>query len=139
MKKKSFGYGEETTNYFPLPNEIYTLDLSAGEIAVYGYLLYCEDRKTYKCHPSYKTIGKAIKMSKNTVRKYIKSLEKKRLINTEPTKIICKDGRQNNGSLLYTINPIGEAVEYNFAFQLRRNEEIRRKESFKKKFEKFGS
>ena len=27
-------------NYFPLPNEIFTLGLSAGEIAVYAYLLY---------------------------------------------------------------------------------------------------
>ena len=25
-------------NYFPLPNEIFMLDLSAGEIAVYAYL-----------------------------------------------------------------------------------------------------
>ena len=51
-------------NYFPLPNEIYILGLTAGEIAVYGYLLYCENRKTYQCYPSYKTIGRAISMSK---------------------------------------------------------------------------
>lgn len=46
-------------NYFPLPNAIFSLNLSPGEIAVYSYLLYCEDRKTYQCYPSYKTIGRA--------------------------------------------------------------------------------
>jgi len=52
-------------NYFPLPNVIFSLGLSPGEIAVYSYLLYCEDRKTYQCHPSYKTIGRAVGMSTN--------------------------------------------------------------------------
>ena len=45
-------------NYFPLPNEIYQLGLSHGAIAVYGYLLRIEDRRTYQCHPSYATIGR---------------------------------------------------------------------------------
>ena len=58
-------------NYFPLPNEIYQLGLSQGAIAVYGYLLRIEDRRTYQCHPSYATIGKAVGMSRNTVRKYV--------------------------------------------------------------------
>lgn len=31
-------------NYFPVPNEIYHLGLSAGAIAVYGYLLHSENR-----------------------------------------------------------------------------------------------
>ena len=52
-------------NYFPLPNEIYQLGLSHGAIAVYGYLLRIEDRRTYQCHPSYATIGKAVGMSRN--------------------------------------------------------------------------
>ena len=58
-------------NYFPLPNEIYQLGLSHSAIAVYGYLLRIEDRRTYQCHPSYATIGKAVGMSRNTVRKYV--------------------------------------------------------------------
>ncbi len=61
-------------NYFPLPNEIYQLGLSHGAIAVYGYLLRIEDRRTYQCHPSYATIGKAVGMSNNTVRKYVQEL-----------------------------------------------------------------
>lgn len=99
-------------NYFPLPNEIFSLGLSSGEISVYSYLMYCEDRKTFRCYPSYRTIGQALKMSQNTVRKYVKSLEDKCLISTERTEIITKDGIKRNGTLLYTIRPIAEAIEY---------------------------
>ncbi len=33
-------------NFFPLPNEIFSLGLSFGALAVYSYLLYCEDRNS---------------------------------------------------------------------------------------------
>ena len=98
-------------NYFPLPNEIYQLGLSHGAIAVYGYLLRIEDRKTYQCHPSYATIGKAVGMSNNTVRKYVQELEERGLIVTEHTKIITKNGIKKNGSLLYTIIPLQKVME----------------------------
>lgn len=98
-------------NYFPLPNEIYQLGLSYGAIAVYGYLLRIEDRKTYQCHPSYATIGEAVNMSRNTVRKYVQELEERQLIRTEPTSIITADGRKRNGSLCYTILPIQFSIE----------------------------
>ncbi len=88
-------------NHFPLPNEVFCLGLTYGGLAVYSYLIYCENRKTFKCYPSYKTIGNAIGMSKNTVRKYIKSLEDKQLISTQSTIIIKKDGHKQNGNLLY--------------------------------------
>ena len=65
--------------YFPMPKAIFRLDLDAGEIAVLAFLMYCEDRQTYQCHPSYSTIGEAVGMSNNTVRKYVISLEKKGL------------------------------------------------------------
>ena len=110
-------------NYFPLPNEIYQLGLSHGAIAVYGYLLRIEDRRTYQCHPSYATIGKAVGMSNNTVRKYVTSLEEKGLIRTEPSTIITKDGRVRNGSLIYNIRPIQEALEQNYQRQFRQAEE----------------
>ena len=42
-------------NCFLLPNELFCLGLETGEIAVYSYLLRCEDRKTYQCWPSYQT------------------------------------------------------------------------------------
>jgi len=75
-----------------MPNEVFYLGLSYGAIAVYGYLMHienrktfqsyasysyllcCEDRHTHPCWSSYKTIGTATKMSVNTVRKHISAL-----------------------------------------------------------------
>ena len=64
-------------NYFPLPNEIFLLGLSPGELAVYSYLMRCEDRRTHQCHPAYKTIGRAVHLSPNTVAKHVNSLREK--------------------------------------------------------------
>lgn len=104
-------------NYFKVPNEVFHIGLSYPEISVYCYLLSIEDRETYQCWPSYKTIGKALGMSENTVSKYVRSLEEKGLIRTEPSAIITKDGRVRNGSLIYTIRPIQEAMELNYQRQ----------------------
>ena len=57
-------------------------------------------------------------MSKNTVAKYVRSLEEKGLIRTEPTVVRSKDGRLLNGNLLYTICPIQAAVEAFYERQL---------------------
>ena len=108
---KNWTKRDPVKNYFPLPNEIYQLGLSHGAIAVYGYLLRIEDRRTYQCHPSYATIGKAVGMSRNTVRKYVQELEERGLIRTERTSIITRDGRKQNGSLLYTILPIQFSID----------------------------
>lgn len=112
LNYKFYSSQNKEKHYFILPNEIFCLGLSSGEISVYSFLLRCENRKTYQCYPSYRTIGQALKMSTNTVRKYVKSLEDKCLISTERTEIITKDGIKRNGSLLYTIRPIAEAIEY---------------------------
>ena len=85
---------------------------------MYSYLLFLENRKTYQCWPSYKTIGKAVDMSQNTVRKYVMSLEEKALIRTEPTTIYTKSGLKRNGSLLYTIRPIQEALDLFYERQM---------------------
>ena len=50
-------------------------------------------------------------MSKNTVKKYVASLEKKRFISTEPTTVHTQNGKRN-GNLRYTILPIQRAVDY---------------------------
>ena len=92
--------------YFPVPKSIFNLGLESGEILVYIYLMYCEDRKTFQCYPSYNTIGTAVGMSKNTVKKYVEGLERRGLIYTEPTMVRTKDGRNHNGSLLYTLQPL---------------------------------
>lgn len=110
-------------HYYLVPNEVFNLGLTSHEIAVYNYLLRCEDRRTYQCHPSYRTIGRAVRLSENTVRKYVTSLEEKGLIRTEPSTIITKDGRMRNGSLIYTIRPIQEALEQNYQRQFRQAEE----------------
>lgn len=110
-------------HYYLVPNEVFNLGLSSHEIAVYNYLLRCEDRRTYQCHPSYRTIGRAVRLSENTVRKYVTSLEEKGLIRTEPSTIITKDGRMRNGSLIYNIRPIQEALEQNYQRQFRQAEE----------------
>ena len=70
-------------NYFTLPNEIFSLRLGAGEIAVYAYLRCLENPSTYQCWPSYATIGKAIGRTKNTVMQYVDALSEKGLISTE--------------------------------------------------------
>ena len=110
MRKEKL-HRELAKNYFPLPNGIYQLGLSAGAIVVYGYLLYIENRETYQCHASYATIGNAVGMSRNTVCKYVQELEQRGLILTEHTTIVTRDGRIQNGSLLYTILPIQLVVE----------------------------
>ena len=103
--------------YFKMPNEVFCLDLDSKEISIYAYLLRCEDRRTYQCHPSYRTIGRAVQLSENTMRKYVTALEEKGLIRTEPSTVTTKDGRMRNGSLIYTIRPIQEALELNYQRQ----------------------
>ena len=111
MKYQKWPKRDPIKNYFPVPNEVFLLGLSPGELAVYSYLLFCEDRSTYQCWPSFKTIGRATGMSTNTVRKYVRMLEDRGLITTEPTSIIMKNGQKRNRNLLFTIRPIQEAVE----------------------------
>lgn len=111
MRKQNWPKRDHIKNYFPLPNEIYSLGLSPGAIAVYGFLLRRENRETYQCLVSYRTIGEAVGMSVNTVRKYVMELEERGLIRTERTTITTKDGRRQNGCLLYTILPIQMAID----------------------------
>ena len=95
-------------NYFTLPNVVFHLGLTTGELATYAYLLRCENRKNYQCRPSYKKIGEAIGKTKNAVKTYVDG--DKGLIKTEPTTKTAKDGTVLNGNLLYTILPIENAL-----------------------------
>ena len=107
-----------TTNYFRLPNDIFNLNLCAGEIAVYAFILRMENRRTYTCFPSYKTIGRALNMSKNTVAKYVHSLADKRLIELEQTSVTDKNGKKRNGNLQYKVLPIRVAMQEFYDRQL---------------------
>ena len=104
--------------FFLLPNEIFTLGLSPGELSIYAYLMFCEDRETHQCWPSIKTIGQAVGMSENTVRKYIRRLEERELITTEPTEVITKSSGRRNGNLRFTLRPIGGVIDEHYASQL---------------------
>ena len=54
MRKQHWARRDPIKNYFPLPNDIFSLGLSSTAIAIYGYLLFREDRKTYERLASYR-------------------------------------------------------------------------------------
>ena len=124
-------------DYFPLPNEIFSLGLCDGEIVVYAYLLRCENRVTHQCYPSYNTIGNAVGLSKKTVAKHVKSLEEKCFIRTEPTTVTTKNGELRNGSLCYTIRPIQEAINYYHNKVLYELNQLAEKRRAEKKLERY--
>jgi len=99
-------------NFTPLPNEIFSLHLSTGELATYAVLMRLEDP------PSYETIGKAIGKSKSSVKRYVAGLVEKGLITVEPTSVIMQNGLKKNGNLRYHIRPIREAMEWYTQHQL---------------------
>ena len=123
MKRSLWPTRDSVKDYFPLPKEIFSLGLSAAEIAIYAYLLFCEDRQTFQCWPSYRKIGEAIGLSPNTIRKHIRSLEERGLIVTEPTTVTTKDGRTRNGNLRFTIRPIQAALQQDYARQMQKLDE----------------
>ena len=57
-------------NFFSLHNELFFLNIGHGAITVYAYPLYCEDRHTHQCHPSYRTISDAVHLAVSTVMKH---------------------------------------------------------------------
>ena len=109
-------------DYFMTPNDVFSLGLSVGEFAVYSLLLRYEDRETYECYPSYKTIGKALNLSTNSVRKYVDGLREKGLIKTEPTHVTTRAGQVRNGTLLYKIQPIDDAIHQFYQRQMEQNQ-----------------
>ena len=118
MKYQKWPKRDPIKNYFSVPNEVFLLGLSPGELAVYSYMFFCEDRSTYQCWPSFKTIRKATGMSPNTVRKYVRMLEERGLITTEPTEVLTKSSGRRNGNLLFTLRPIQEVIDQYYDYQL---------------------
>ena len=105
-------------NFFSLPNEVFLLGLSAGELSVYSFLKRCENRKTHQCWPSIRTIGKAVGMSENTVRKSLRQREERGLIVTAPTEVIPKKGEKRNATLLFPLRPFRGVFEESYDRQL---------------------
>ena len=136
---RSAGFGfDKPKNFFPLPNEIFSLGLHQSEIIIYSYLMRCENRDTYQCYPSYKTIAKNVGLALNTVRKYVRQLEEHGLIRTEHTMITTKDGRRRNGSLMYTILPIQNAIDLYHARQMAELERTSAQQKAQAKAAKMG-
>ena len=106
-------------NFTLFPNEAFCMDLCMGELCVYLYLLYREDRKTYTCYPSANTIADDLKISRPTVRKYVEMLERKGLISTEQTSVYTKKHGKMNGNLKYTILPIKNVADAYYEKQIR--------------------
>ena len=118
MRFQGWNKQAKFTHFFSLPNEIFLLGLAHGELAVYCYLKYLEDRRTHQCWPSYQNIGKAVGMSENTVRKYVAKLEERGLITTAYTTMRARDGRPMNGHLMYTMCPFQEVVNAYYRAQM---------------------
>ena len=57
-------------------------------------------------------------MSENTVRKYIRQLEERGIIATEPTEVITKAGEKRNGNLRFTLRLIQEVIDEYYDRQL---------------------
>ena len=110
----------EDSNFFTLPNEIFLLQLPPSAFLVYAYLLLIEDRQSHTCHPSYNTIAAATRISKNTAMKSVNALLEMGLITVEPSSYFDKHGLKWKGNNLYTILPIGVAMDTFYQRQLRR-------------------
>ena len=110
--------------YSPIPIVIWGLGLSPGAISTYAYLLSREDRKTYRCYPSYEEIGNAIGRSKRSIPEYVNELVNKRLIEVQNTMLILSDGTHSNGRLEYHIlNPATAMKHFNANYEARAMEE----------------
>ncbi len=117
MRKQYWPKRDSIKNYFPLPNEIFSLGLSAGAIAVYGFLLH---RRTGGPTSAWPATGPSESGGdeRQHVRKYVTELEDRGLIRTERTTVTTQDGRTLNGCLRYYILPIQMSIEQFYARQL---------------------
>ena len=138
MKHSLWLSRDSVKDYFPLPKEVFSLGLSAAEIAIYAYLLFCEDRQTFQCWPSYRKIGEAVGLSPNTIRKYVRSLEERGLIVTEPTTVTTKGGQTRNGNLRFTICPIQAALLQDYDRQMQKLDEDMAKRKYADFIENMG-
>lgn len=105
---------------YPENLQLFFLNTGHGAITVYAYLLYCEDRRTHQCHPSYRTISAAVHLTVSTVMKHITKLADRQFITIENTSYIDRHGMKQNGNNLYTILPIQSAMDHCYHQQMLR-------------------
>lgn len=104
---------KEYKDLVEVPAKVMMMNLNPYELAIYSFLLYLtrKHKSQKSCHPSMKTIGDTFGINKNTVLKYVRSLEDKLLIETYPTKIFTKSGKTQNGNLRYVILSVENAFK----------------------------
>ena len=129
---------DSVSNYFPVPNAVFDLELHHIEIDIYAYLMRIENRRTYQCLASYPTIARKLGLSVNTVAKYVAALEEHGLIRTERTEIVTKEGLKRNGCLKYTILPIQEAINQSYERQMVKLEEVTERQRVAEELRKQG-
>ena len=128
-RKQVWITGEVFEAVFPVPAEVFQLDLECGELLVYIYLHYQKGVRSGQCWPSYATIGAAVGMGRKTVQRNVHSLVDKSLIQAEDTTVRRKNGYSYNGNLLYTVKPVEQilkAREKEFLTELKLAEAQRR-------------
>jgi len=76
-------------NYFRVPNELFSLGLSASELIVLMYLYRCHNNNE-DCWPSYVDIASKCKITRRSAINVISNLENKGLISKE------RQGRKNH-------------------------------------------
>ena len=129
---------KHTGKFFSLPNEIFSLDLGHGAITVYAYLLYCEDRSSHQCHPSYNTISATVGLSVNTVMKHIDKLVDRQFITVDHTSYFDRQGMKKNGNNSYTILSIQEAINHSYERQIVKLEEVTERQRVAEELQKQG-
>lgn len=77
-------------------------------------------------------------MSRNTVCKYVRRLEERELITTEPTSVFTKGNKKLNGNLLYTILPIEHAKQYFYKRQIENPDRTITEDKQRKRIEKLN-
>ena len=137
---KNYPDRDAKKHYFLVPNEVFTMDLNPYEIALYDYLLFREDRKTFECYSKMSSIAKAIGVkSRNTVAKTINSLVDKSFITVENTIVESKNGRLQNGCLRFHIRPIEEAIRAYHEREMERLQKERNEEKLRARINKINS
>lgn len=89
-------------NFFIVSNRIFDFELNPYELAIYFCLMRYSNIYLRTCYPSRKTIAEDCCMTKNTVDKYMKSLEAKGLVKVVPR----KRSNNSNSSNLYLVNDL---------------------------------
>lgn len=104
-------FGNTSENFSSLTSELFFLSIGHGAITVYTYLLYCEDRHTHRCHPSYRATSDVVHLTVPTVMKHITKLMVKQFITVQNISYSDRQVMKQNGNNQYTILPIWTAMD----------------------------